>query len=137
MSTTNEVLVKAALGISPHKPIPPELLRRIHRVEELVERQGRDGWTLSRQVLAVVIEQWERDESVIQERSTMERYEYIQAHVGWDELRWTYRLVGGVPSSMSYDEDVSKYTEEEIRALTAAMLEVPDDQTELIEVVYE
>ena len=68
-----------------------------------------------------------------------ERYEYIKAIVGMDgSLRWESRLVGNCRiARVSHDEDISKFTEWDIRSLTAAMLDVSADQLDVIDVVYD
>jgi len=67
-----------------------------------------------------------------------ERYEYIIATVDGDELSWESKLVGNVRvARMRHDEDVSSYTERDIHDLTVRMFDVSEDQTDIIEVVYD
>ena len=68
-----------------------------------------------------------------------ERYEYVRAIVGTDgELRWESKLVGNWRvACMDHDEDISDYTEDEIRDVTAAMFDVPADERDIIDVIYE
>lgn len=64
-------------------------------------------------------------------------YEYIKAIVDCGELRWEYKVKGGLcPGSMHHEEDVSEYTEEQIIDLTCEVLTVEDNQRDLVEVQY-
>ena len=71
--------------------------------------------------------------------SKNERYEYIKVHVDCDgEVSWESKLVDNWRvARMTHDDDVSDFSEQDIRDLTVAMLDVPKDQVELIEVIYE
>ena len=66
-----------------------------------------------------------------------ERYEYVKATVCCGELTWKYKITGSdVLGSMGHDEDVSEWSDREIINLTAAMLDVPKDNREVIEVIW-
>ncbi len=66
-----------------------------------------------------------------------ERYEFIRAIVSEGNLSCEYRLVGNsVTGRQSHDEDVSNWTEEEIRQLVCEMLDVADDERSVIEIRY-
>lgn len=68
----------------------------------------------------------------------MDEYEWIKARVlEGRELIWTYKLTDtSVWGSDSFDEEVSEYTEDEIRELTMDYLDVPKHQKHLIDVEY-
>ena len=67
-----------------------------------------------------------------------EQHEFIRAHVDCGDLRWESKLVGNPRvARMQHDEDVSDYTDQDIRDLTVQMLDVSDEQVGLIEVIYE
>lgn len=56
-----------------------------------------------------------------------ERYEWVKAIVCGDELRWEYKLEGSdMIGGQSHDEDVSDWTEEEIKKLTCMSLELEE-----------
>lgn len=66
---------------------------------------------------------------------TTERYEYVKATVDCGELSWKYKVVGmETTGSMRHDEDVSEWSDDDIREVTAMMLDVPDDDRDKIEV---
>ncbi len=66
-----------------------------------------------------------------------EHYEYVRARICCGELSWEYQIkTPGAPQGrMSHDEDVSDYTDDDIKQLTRDMLDCPDDQE--IEVIWE
>jgi hypothetical protein len=65
-----------------------------------------------------------------------ESYRFVRAIVDCGDLRWEYQIdVDGAPQGgMAHDEDVSDWTEDDIRSCTRSMLDCPDDQE--IEIVY-
>lgn len=64
-------------------------------------------------------------------------YEYIRAIVDCGELRWEYKLKAfDVSGSMSHDEDVSEWSDEDIKTVTRMMLDVNDDDPVEIEVQW-
>ena len=66
----------------------------------------------------------------------MQQYKTILATVTEGQLTWTYKLEGCQTSSMTYEEDVSDWTDNEIIGLTCNMLSVSKDQRSSIEVVW-
>jgi len=69
--------------------------------------------------------------------SELEPFEYVRAIVEIDELRWEYKVeTSPVQGSMSHDEDVSDYTDDDIIDLTMGMIGVPEEQKDLVEVQY-
>lgn len=65
-----------------------------------------------------------------------DHYEYIRAEVDCGELVWKYKLNGGRDQSLAHDEDVSDYSQDDIKRLTRQMIDVDDDDPVQIEVVY-
>ncbi len=66
-----------------------------------------------------------------------ESYEYVRAIADCGELRWEYKISGNdSQGSMSHDEPVDDYSEDDIRDLTVSMLDIPDDKKEEIEIIY-
>lgn len=62
-------------------------------------------------------------------------YEYVRAIVDCGELRWEYKVEdASVPGRMTHDEDVTDYSDDDIRDITRMMLDCPDSQE--IEVLY-
>jgi len=68
-----------------------------------------------------------------------DHYEYITAEiVEGSQLNWTYKVVGlDTEGSMSHDEDVTGWSDHDIRELTRAMLNVDDDDPVKIEITSE
>ena len=62
-----------------------------------------------------------------------EEFLYCRAIVdGEGGVRWEYCLAGNNPGRMAHDEDVSGWTDEEIVALTVAMLAADPGRVEVI-----
>ena len=57
-----EVLT-AMVGVESIEEVPSGLVARVERVDELVKTSDLPGELGSRQTMAVVVEQWERDQS--------------------------------------------------------------------------
>lgn len=70
-------------------------------------------------------------------KSNPEHYEYVRAIVNEGKLRWEYRLNGSAVSGhQSHDEDVSGWSDTDIKSISQRMLDVlPDDPVE-VEVIY-
>ncbi len=65
-------------------------------------------------------------------------YEWIKATIECGELIVTYQIEGeSKPRSSPHDDEIaSDYTDDEIRDLTVVMLDVPDGQRDMIEVIW-
>lgn len=62
-----------------------------------------------------------------------EIYEYIRATVDCGDLTIRYQVKGNPsPGRMDHDEDVSDFTDDEIKDLIVMLLDVPDKQKDLI-----
>lgn len=67
-----------------------------------------------------------------------EQYEYVKATVTDGSLVWEYQVEGfPSPGSMSHDEDVSEWSDEDIIDITAMILDVEDEQRDIIELIRE
>lgn len=62
-----------------------------------------------------------------------ERYEYVKAIIDCGELRWEYKLPDGPVNTMTHDEDVSDYSEDDIKDITRSMLGLEDDEEITVE----
>lgn len=66
-----------------------------------------------------------------------EEYEFITAEIDCGELSWHYKIKGAqVPGTQDHDEDVSDWSDEDIRNLTMTTLQVPEHQRNLINIEY-
>ena len=61
-----------------------------------------------------------------------ERYEWIKAIVSCGELRLEYRLEGSLATGhWAHDEDVSEWTDDEIRRVAAGLISAEDQEKEI------
>lgn len=67
-----------------------------------------------------------------------EVYEFVRANIAAGELVWDYKInTSETHGSEGYDdEDVSDWTDEEIKDLTCSMLSVDAEQRDIIEVIW-
>ena len=70
--------------------------------------------------------------------NTKSGYEYIRATVSEGRLSMRYRVVGlHVDGRDGYDEDVSKWTDDDIRKIVCQMLDIDLTFKEEVEVVWD
>lgn len=65
-----------------------------------------------------------------------QKYAYITAQIDCGTLTWKYQVEGMKHSSMRHDEDVSEWSDSDIKDVTMSMLGVDEDQRSLIEIQY-
>lgn len=65
-----------------------------------------------------------------------EEYEYIKAIIDCGELSFNYKLKGCPPNSMIHDEDVTDWSEDDIKSVTQTSLTLSDDELDRIEIEY-
>ena len=66
-----------------------------------------------------------------------EVFEWIRAIVDCGSLRWQYKVnTSDVVGGDAHDEDISDWTDDDIKDMTCSMLGVKDDQRDLIEIQY-
>ncbi len=68
-----------------------------------------------------------------------ERFEWIKATVDYEgELSITYQVSGlSTTGRDDHDEDVSDWKDKEIKDLVKRLIGVPDDQADLIEIIWD
>lgn len=63
-------------------------------------------------------------------------YEYVRATVTDGSLRIEYKIPGLVAGRQSHDEDVSEWTDDEIRDLVGRLLDVRKGLADTIDVIW-
>lgn len=72
-------------------------------------------------------------------KSAFEHYDFIRATVDCDgDMRMEYRLKNlTVVGNQSHDEDVSQWTDEEIRRCVRSLLSVDENDPVVVEVIHD